>query len=74
MGKNRTKKQKENPHYQSLVSWQPKTSFQARVKRQAKNEPESDLAQLSVKKNVIRSLLIASLIFSLELVVYLAWL
>lgn len=85
----RTRKDKENPHYGFLVSWQPKTSFQARVKREQDFDlkPEKlasrhakraeSLAQeglaSNTKSSIIRSLILVSFILILELVVYLAW-
>jgi hypothetical protein len=85
----RTRKNKENPHYGFLVSWQPKPPSEARVK----GEPNSNkfiasatlrhgkraesLAQDKVasgtKKNIIRSLILIGFILILELVIYLAW-
>lgn len=85
----RTRKNKENPHYGFLVSWQPKALSQARVK----GEPDSNkiiesatirhkekavsMAQgvlgVGTKKSIIRSLILIGFILILELVVYLAW-
>ena len=89
MAIHRTRKNKENPHYGFLVSWQPKDHSQARVKG------ESNLGKISVaatprhekkavssaqgelasdtKENIIRSLILISFVLILELVVYLAW-
>jgi hypothetical protein len=85
----RTRKNKENPHYGFLVSWQPKDHFQARVKGESNlgkivdsatsrhEEKAVSLAQgalaLGTKKNIIRSLILIGFILILELVVYLAW-
>jgi len=66
----RTRKNKDNPNYGFLVSWK---SSEARVKRERKIESEPKLAQISVKKDIVRSLILVSLILILELVVYLAW-
>ena len=56
-----------------LYSWSPKAPQKAHVKRQAQIEPEPELAQISVKKDIIRSLILVSLILIVELVLYLAW-
>lgn len=85
----RTRKNKENPHYGFLVSWQPKGQSQACVKGESKLEKFSlsatsrhgesavSMAQgastLSTKKSIIRSLILIGFILILELVVYLAW-
>jgi hypothetical protein len=66
----RTRKKKESPNYGFLVSWTP---GEAHVKRERKNEIEPKLAQISVKKDIVRSLILVSLILTVELVVYLAW-
>jgi len=66
----RTRKNKENPNYGFLVSWAPNG---AHVKRERHIDPEPKLAQISVKKDIVRSLILVSLILILELVVYLAW-
>ncbi len=70
MAVHRTRKNKENPNYGFLVSWTP---GEARVKRERKIEREPKLAQISVKKDIVRSLILISLVLILELVVYLAW-
>ena len=85
----RTRKNKENPHYGFLVSWQPKAPSQAHVKGETNSEQFSppatsrhgksavSMAQgvlaLGTKKSIIRSLILISFILILELVVYLAW-
>ena len=85
----RTRKNKENPHYGFLVSWQPKPASQARVKGESNSDKITLLATPShgkraeslaqeasnegTKKNIIRSLILISFILILELVVYLAW-
>jgi hypothetical protein len=89
MAEHRTKKRKQTTHYPFLVSWQPKAGFQARVKGErdsAKNKPlgttrlkeRADLLaqeakSVSIKKSIIRSLILISLVLILELVLYLAW-
>ncbi len=70
MPTHRTRKKKESPNYGFLVSWTP---GEARVKREPKIESEPELAQISVKKDIVRSLILVSLILTIELVVYLAW-
>ncbi|OGM88563.1 hypothetical protein A2573_03065 [Candidatus Woesebacteria bacterium RIFOXYD1_FULL_43_18] len=85
----RTRKNKENPHYGFLVSWQPGDHSQAHVKGESKSEkfpsPATprhgenavSMAQGTLasgtKKGIIRSLILISFILILELVVYLAW-
>ena len=89
MAIHRTRKNKENPNFKFLVSWQPKPPSEARVNREqvsdkfiAGTKPgelkrAESLAQgdtsVNVKKNIVRSLILIGLILSLELVVYLAW-
>ncbi|KKU09073.1 MAG: hypothetical protein UX13_C0050G0008 [Candidatus Woesebacteria bacterium GW2011_GWB1_45_5] len=80
MAVKRTREEKENPHYRFLYSWEgkpagadSKTPLQARVKGKAKIEAKSDLALISVKKDIARSLILVSFILIMELVVYLAW-
>lgn len=85
----RTRKNRKNTHYGFLVSWEPKRPKIASVKGETKSGHESvpasvrhgkkadSLAQastsLDIKKDIIRSLIIISLILILELVIYLAW-
>ncbi len=68
-----TRKNKENPHHQFLYSWDQNPTSLARVKRERKIEEKTELALPSAKKGIVRSLIIASLILSLELVLYLGW-
>lgn len=86
MALHRTRKNKENPHYGFLVSWQPS---QPRVKGESKSKTNTIsveaksikkadiLAQetegRSIKKDVLKSLILVSLMLILELVVYFAW-
>lgn len=85
----RTRKNKENPHYGFLVSWEPKDIKKEAVKGESKSvnfassasirhgKNADSLAQAesakASKKAIIRSLLLISLVLILELVVYLAW-
>ena len=85
----RTRKNKKIPNYGFLVSWDQNQSKQSSVKGETKfgdiNKTASirhgkradSLAQAEantyVKRDLIRSLIIISLILILELVVYLAW-
>ena len=85
----RTRKNKENPHYGFLVSWEPKQAKNSHVKGEKEIQGNSELGSarhgkradslaqaktsLNVKKDIIRSLIVISLILILELVVYLAW-
>lgn len=89
MAQVRTHKNKRNPHYGFLVSWEPKQGKKARVNRETKfdanmipastkhSKKADSLAQPEAKTNlkngIIRSLIIIGLILILELVVYLAW-
>jgi len=88
MAELRSRKNKENPHYNFLVSWQPKPPSQARVKREQVSDETLDVATLRhtksaesmaqessnvhTKKNILRSLIFIGFILILELVVYLA--
>jgi hypothetical protein len=85
----RTRKNKENPHYGFLVSWQPKDRPQAHVKGELNSNKISvsatvrhskkavSLAQEAsapdLKQSIIRSLILISFILILEIVIYLAW-
>ena len=85
----RTLRDKENPHYGFLVSWQPKAHLQARVKGESNldkiplvatsrhGEKAVSMAQGALasgnKKSIIRSLILMGFIVILEVVVYLAW-
>jgi len=89
MARVRTRKNKENPHYGFLVSWDPGQAKTAHVKGETKIEAQGitasarrgkkadSLAQAEagayIKKDIVRSLIVISLILILELVVYLAW-
>ena len=86
MAEHRTRKNKETPHYGFLVSWQPSsTSVKGESKisldsarHGTKNAKSADvLAQesnlRSIKKDIIKSLILVSLILVAELVIYLAW-
>ena len=66
----RTRKQKEHAHHPFTVTWEPN---QAHVKRETKIEPEAKLALTTAKRDIIKSLLLASLILGMEVVIYLAW-
>lgn len=86
MAVHRNRKNKENPHYGFLVSWKPN---EAHVKREPALEKKlgSDKADKvkkadymaqqtgsrSIKKNLIKSLILVSFILILEVVIYLAW-
>ena len=84
----RSRKNKENPHYNFLVSWQPKPTSQAHVKREQASDKFEGLAtarhgkmaesmaqaspNVHTKKSIVRSLILIAFILILELVVYLA--
>lgn len=61
---------KKNPNYNFLITYTPSRS---RVKREAKIEAKTEIAVVSVKKDIIKSLISVSLILALEIVVYLVW-
>ncbi len=89
MAQVRTRKNKENPHYGFLVSWEPKSSKNEAVKRESQSDTKNVSASISHKKNadslaqaeaiktakkgIVRSLIRISLILIVELVIYLAW-
>ena len=89
MAQVRTRKNKENPHYNFLISWEPKGLSQARVKgessstklvasatpRHGKRAESSAQEALasSSKKSIIQSLITIGFVLILELVIYLAW-
>lgn len=89
MGKRRTRKDKIEARHTQQFSWSPEASNKAGVKSQSKNIPFSEAKKLSkrenaeqsakesvvkaVKKDLLRSVLIALGIITLELVLYLAW-
>jgi len=86
MAKRRTKKEKEKAKHAFNLSWAPS---EAGVKGQFNFEPKRPRAGLqhkesalslakdgslaSIKKDIVKSLIIVSLILALELVIYLAW-
>ena len=89
MAIHRTRKDKENPHYNFLYSWQPKPENKAYVKRESNLTGTNKAIKLSntkraeiqakdevnvrIKKDIVRSLILVSFILILEVVVYLAW-
>lgn len=86
MSKRKERKKREVTHYPFLVSWKPdgggvkgKTrthhSPDKAVSGQAKKADSlaQDDASRLAKKNIVRSLIIISLVLILEIVVYLAW-
>ncbi len=84
-GTHRTRKNKENPHYNFLYSWTP---ADAHVKREIGTTQEVNITRLAaskkadiqakdnsirrIKKDIVRSLALVSLMLILETVVYLA--
>jgi hypothetical protein len=89
MAANRTRKNKENPHYGFLVSWEPKQAEKSSVKGETKFDKSivsastshgknadslaQDETKAISKKRIVRSIILISLILILELVIYLAW-
>jgi hypothetical protein len=89
MAEHRSRKNKENPHYGFLVSWQPKAPSQARVKgesnsgkippiatsrhRKSAVSMAQEASASDTKRGIFRSLILIVLILIVELVVYLAW-
>jgi hypothetical protein len=61
---------KKNPNYNFLISYTPSRTH---VNRQAKIEAKKEIAVVSVKKDIMKSLILVSLILALEVVVYLVW-
>lgn len=86
MAIHRTRKNKENPHYGFLVSWQPAEphvkgeskieskaiSFEAKGPKKADILAQAETGRF-IKKDILKSLILVSLILILELVVYFAW-
>ncbi|HET7099323.1 MAG TPA: hypothetical protein VFI61_03770 [Patescibacteria group bacterium] len=85
MPQHRTRKNKVDPHYGFLVSWKPreagvKGELESKNKSnvyEAKNSKKADLlakelTSRPIKKDIIKSLILVSLILILELVIYLA--
>jgi len=86
MAKRRTKKQKEGARHTFNLSWAPS---EAGVKGQFNSEPKrpkantrkhesaislaKDASLASIKKDIVKSLMVVSLILALEVVLYLAW-
>ncbi len=84
-GQHRTRKNKENPHYNFLYSWTP---TEARVKREtaatekvvsvrlSASKKAAELAKDNsirrIKKDIVRSLALVGLVLIAEVVVYLA--
>lgn len=81
----RTRKNKENPNYQFLVSWEPKkTSVKGesglphpQPRKKISRSKSADLmsqenTHARIKKDIIKSLILVSLVLILEVVVYLA--
>ena len=68
--KRRTRKQKESVHHPFAVSWEPE---RARVKRETKIDPEAKIALTTAKRDILKSLILASLILGMEVVLYLGW-
>lgn len=82
----RTRKNKENPHYNFLYSWTPsepgvkretnledkKINMKLSPSKMAEIQAKEDSA-VRIKKDILKSLILVSLVLILELVVYLAW-
>lgn len=89
MGKRRTRQQKEKAIHSFSLSWSPEANSGGGVKGQFKNEAKASSPKASqrenamllakdnslrlIKKDVFKSLVIATLIITLEVVLYLAW-
>lgn len=85
----RTKKEKLEPRHPFLISWEKTEVKKPLVKRQLVSEPEATLDKnrktknaeylakdsnlTSIKRDIVKSLIFASLILGLEIVIYLAW-
>jgi hypothetical protein len=66
----RTRRQKLNAHHPFQVSWEPN---KAHVNRETKIDSEAKLALTTAKKDILKSLVLASLILGMEVVLYLGW-
>jgi len=81
MGKKRTRKQKENPHYQPTYSWNVKGELASDSKMPEANMTKLERADLtakgaslaSTKRDMVKSLALVVFILVAELVIYLAW-
>ena len=86
MAKRRTKKEKEKAKHAFNLSWAPSEpgvkgqfNFEPKGPRAGREHKESALSLAkdgslaSIKKDIVKSLIIVSLILALELVIYLAW-
>jgi len=86
MAEHRSRKNKVAPHYGFLVSWQPTQSTvkgESKISLDSKNSQgkhiknadilAQELNTRSIKKDIIKSLILVSLILCAELVIYLAW-
>ncbi len=88
MGKHRTKKQKLNVHHPFVLTWAPEAHVKGQFtssnnftadkpKEPAKKEKAVLLAQeeatIKIKRDILKSLILVSLILASEVVLYLAW-
>lgn len=86
MAKRRTKRQKQKARHAFSLSWSPSEpdvkgqfNFEPNKPRTNSRKHESALSLAkdgslaSIKKDIIKSLIIVSLILALEVVLYLAW-
>ena len=81
MAKRRTRKQKENRHFQQFYSWNVKRELASDSKMPERPMPKAERAELtakqgslaSTKRDIVKSLALVVLILIAELVVYLAW-
>jgi hypothetical protein len=81
MSKKRTRRQKENPHYQPTYTWNVKRELASDSKMPEAKTTKSERADLtakqaslaSTKRDIVKSLILVVLILIAELVVYLAW-
>jgi hypothetical protein len=89
MGKRRTRQEKEKAIHSFSLSWSPEATPKGNVKRQFKNEAKAPLPKANkqenamilakdnslrlIKKDIFKSLVVASLIVAFEVVLYLAW-
>lgn len=71
MSKKRTRKQKENASHNFSFVWKNQT-LASGVNRELNKLTKTNIADTSVKKEIVRSLIVASLILALELVIYFA--
>lgn len=85
MAEHRTRKNKENPHYNFLYTWKPSEPHVKRESDSNNNEPKMKLSaskkaeiqakedsEARIKKDIVKSLIMVAVVLITEVVVYLA--